>query len=153
MYNRKKQVNSAFSKYYTKNIFKIIKYFFRDLKFCCQRIKYGWCEKDCWSIDTWFLGIMPDMIRHLRDNKCGHPADLTEEEWDNILNTLIVLFNEADKENCQRMKNEYKDVLSKKDPEIYHKYDEREKEIFQYRNECKDKGFKTFSKYFWNLWD
>lgn len=33
------------------------------------------------------------------------------------------------------------------------KYLEREKEIETYRNECKNKAFEMFSKYFWNLWD
>ena len=37
--------------------------FFSDLKCCLDRIRKGYCEKDLWEIDTWFLNVMPEMFQ------------------------------------------------------------------------------------------
>ena len=37
--------------------------------------------------------------------------------------------------------------------ELFEKYYDIEKEIFDYREECKNEFFELFSKYFWALWD
>ena len=43
--------------------------FFSDLKCCLDRIRKGYCEKDLWEIDTWFLNVMPDMLEEF--NRCN----------------------------------------------------------------------------------
>lgn len=37
--------------------------------------------------------------------------------------------------------------------ELCKRYDEEEKKLEQYREECKNKAFDLFSKWFYDLWD
>jgi hypothetical protein len=123
-----------------------IKYFFRDIKYCYQRIRYGWCDRDTWSIDHWFLEVMPPMLQHLRDNKYGHPWDMSEELWNKTLETMIFLFTEANEDRCS-LKNNYGIDVE------YEKWRDRQSYINKYREECKNKAFNVFKIRFWNLWD
>ena len=38
-----------------------------------QRLRYGYCYRDIWSIDQWFLTVVPNMIHDLRVNSHGYP--------------------------------------------------------------------------------
>lgn len=128
-----------------------IKYFFRDIKYCYQRIRYGWCDRDTWDMDGWFLSIIPPMLQYFRDNKHGFPGNMGEDEWDHILETMIKLFTEADEDKCSK-KNEYelKSEITEEERRIFL---DKALEISNYRNECKNKGFEFFKDYFWDLWD
>lgn len=44
-------------------------------------------------------------------------------------------------------------VLNDADPELEEKYRNRDKEINEYRCECKDEAFDLLKKYFYHLWD
>lgn len=150
---RKRDGVPVFSKttYYCRNPMRKIKYFFRDIKYSYQRIRYGWCDRDTWDIDYWFLSVIPPMLQHLRDNKHGYPSDMEEDEWDHILETMILMFTEANEDRCSK-KNEY-ELKSRASEEERKIFLDKALEVLEYRNKCKNKGFEFFSKYFWNLWD
>ena len=77
-----------------------------------QRLRYGYCYRDTWSIDQWFLAVVPNMIHDLRVNSHGYPGSFEgpEEEnirkWDRILKRMEFLFREANEDTC-RKKNPY----------------------------------------------
>ena len=56
-----------------------------------RRTVHGYCYRDIWSIDRWFLTVVPNMIHDLRVNSHGYPSffEGPEEEnirkWDRIL--------------------------------------------------------------------
>ena len=89
----------------------------RKEDFICiyQRLRYGYCYRDAWSINEWFVTIIPNMIHDLRINTHGYPGYFTgtEEEnvqkWDRILERMEFLFREAKEETCSR-KNPYEDA-------------------------------------------
>ena len=125
------------------------KLFYRNVKYSWQRVTRGYCDKDLWNIDYWFLGIVPDMLKQFKETRNGSPGCLGEEyvdedgiscndscheEWDKILDEMIFLFHEMDEETCQNK------GLSNK-------------ELDEYREECKNKAFALFSKWFYSLWD
>lgn len=56
-----------------------IKDFLQERKYRRQRAKRGWCVKDTWSIDYWFLNIMPQMLEYLKAHHIGFPADIQRE--------------------------------------------------------------------------
>lgn len=56
-----------------------IRQFFRDLKCCLDRIRKGYCVKDLWEIDTWFLGIMPEMLEEFDRRKNSYPNAFWEQ--------------------------------------------------------------------------
>ena len=100
------------------------------------------------------------------------------EEWDKILERMIFLLGEM-KEETRSVSNPYADEYDKvleefqekyqqkgngdrkfhslrEIPEykaVQHKYIEKEKELEQYSDQCKNEFFELFSKHFWDLWD
>ncbi len=81
-----------------------------------QRLRYGYCYRDTWSIDQWFLTVVPNMIHDLRVNSHGYPGSFEglEEEnirkWDRILRRMEFLFREANEDTCRkknRMRKEH----------------------------------------------
>ena len=80
-----------------------------------QRLRYGYCYRDVWSIDWWFVTVIPNMIHDLRINSHGYPGYFTETEeenvqkWNRILKRMEFLFREANEETCRR-KNPYQDA-------------------------------------------
>jgi len=137
------------------NIYRIldkIKYFPQDLKHFYQRAKKGYSFRDVWSIDYWFMDIMPQMLTDLKKKKHGCPVQFTHnedgtekdfaqamEEWQSVLDRMIFCFTEMNDDTCS-MKNEYDEEYSRL-------------KIEEYKNNMKNEGFELFSKYFWNLWD
>ena len=92
-----------------------IKRWKEDIICICQRLRYGYCYRDVWSIDWWFVTVVPNMIHDLRINSHGYPGYFTgtEEEnvrkWNRILKRMEFLFREANEETCRR-KNPYQDA-------------------------------------------
>lgn len=118
------------------NIFGIPKLFLSDIKCCIQRIQKGYCYKDLWNMDNWFLKVVPDMLKEYKETRCGSPGCLGEdytneegvvcndtrhEEWDKILDKMIFLFHEADESVCSR-KNPLKDKTNQIYEEFRQKY-------------------------------
>lgn len=106
----------------SKEFCNIPKEILRDLKCCVQRIKKGFCYRDIWNIDSWFLNVIPDMLDELKHTQHGFPTrflksdgsdtdeeiDRAAEKWKDILTEMAFLFSEANKETCQK-KNPYEE--------------------------------------------
>lgn len=112
---------SSVRDYFRNNEFhKIPQEVFHDLKCCVQRIKRGFCYRDIWNINDWFLNVIPDMLDEFKRTTHGFPSrflkndgsDTDEdikcgaEKWNKILARMAFLFREANEETCQR-KNPY----------------------------------------------
>lgn len=112
-----------------------------------EKGKKGYCKEDLWSIDIWFLKTIVPMLKEFKENLHGYPSNYTNsEEWDKELDNLIFYFSEANEETCSE-KNEV-DYESDSDGWLH-----REREIYNYRNEMKNKAFELFKNCFWDLWD
>lgn len=101
-----KYENRIFNKstYRGENPVKKLRLFFQDLKFCVQRIRKGYCDRDLWSIDYWFLNQFPTMLEEFKKNTHGYPSQFnTPEEWDAVLDEMIHLFKEAHSDTCSRI--------------------------------------------------
>ena len=114
----------------------------RSIKRCYQRIKYGYCDSDVWSIDWWFLSVVPNMIEDLSRTTHGYPCapgsvsnaiigtGAPEEvdkagmqDWQSILKEMVILFREAHEETCTR-KNKYEEEYDRARREFETKYGE-----------------------------
>lgn len=91
--------------------------------FAKQREERGWDDTECWNLDTTIAKFIYPRLEVLKEMKVSHPANLTPEEWDNILQKMINTF----KNYCEE------DIVFG---------DEEVKE-----------GLELFSKYFTSLWD
>lgn len=57
-------------------MFRKLKNFFDERKYKKERSKKGYGYKDIWSIDYWFINIMPRMLQEFKDNLHGFPIEL-----------------------------------------------------------------------------
>ena len=102
-----------------------------------QKIKVRIDKWDTWSMDHTLAHIVLPMLVQLKATQHGHPADLTEQEWDEILDEMIWAF----KQKCRD------DWMEDYD---YNKWDSEGVKAHQERM---TNGFNLFGKYFESLWD
>ena len=108
----------------------------RNIYHMYQRIKYGYCDRDVWSIDYWFLNVVPNMLEDLKETTHGYP-DQTEQiahaiantgrpvkidndgmqKWQDILSEMVFLFREANDETCTK-ENPYEAEYDKANDEF-----------------------------------
>ncbi len=61
----------------------------RRIKFFFQRLWRGWDDSDTWNLDLTIAKFtLPRLIR-FKELNTGHPDNLTEQEWNNILDKII----------------------------------------------------------------
>ena len=129
----------------------------KKLRFIKQRVKRGYADEDVWDMNNWFIETVVPMLKQLKQEKHGYPCDMTEKEWDDILDEMIFNFTELDEDTCS-MQNEYWEKYynspdNEEKEELRKKWLKRAEEINKYQNDCKNKAFELFSKHFWSLWD
>lgn len=126
----------------------------REIKYAFQRMKKGYCDRDLWSIDYWFLEQIPKMLKQFNKNRMGHQPklgykvvnndiietkeDITDKDEENVINWLII--------NMEKLY----DMLEND----YAYWSEMSYEDFEKtRTELHDKVFKVFADIFYSLWD
>jgi hypothetical protein len=155
--------------------------FFSWLKHAKQRIQKGYSYRDIYSIDDWFLEIMPQMLEELASVKrLGVPIwewnkvkeankDLSDDEvsliaetsWRSMLRTMAEHLREG--KEPTKEKNEYDSKMfwnwdtineppKEEEKETRDKWMARELEIEQYRQDQLKKGLKMFCENLERLW-
>lgn len=109
----------------------------RDIQCAWQRATKGYCYRDLWNIDFWFVNIMPKMLKDFEKITCGFPMGMTREEWSDILNEMIETFEKSDEFNKIYDNALFSDILAKD----------------EYITMYMEKGLNLFVKYFRDLWD
>jgi hypothetical protein len=92
-----------------------------------ERQKYGFDERETWDLDSVFLGWIYPRLKMFREVNNCHPAKMTEDEWNSILDEMIDGFE------CS-LKDGYRTA---EDSEISEKL---------------QKSLKLFAEYFNGLW-
>jgi hypothetical protein len=62
----------------------------REIKWFYQRGKRGWADCDTWGLDSHLSRVIRDSVDYLRTHTHGHPGDITEQEWEDILLEISV---------------------------------------------------------------
>lgn len=128
-----------------------------------QKIRYGVSDQECWNLDTTIARfILPRLIHFKKMKRVGMPADLTEEEWETIIDESIWVFDyilDADKHNpfpyeisVRLDKNPIEMFSNKKTPEQeinWKMYITKSKQL----QERKEKALANFAKYYEGFWD
>ena len=139
---------------------KRISLFFRKIKWAYQRAKYGWCDKDLWSLD-WTLGnYIASSVNELANRTHGYPYGLSPEEWDRILRRIAREFylgvNEDSWTNPYESDISYeKNYLELEETErtIWNKWFEEERKIEEFMEAYREEGFRDLVKWYSHLWD
>ena len=114
----------------------------RNVKFGFQRMFRGFDNADAYEFFSNFVDRNYKLLEHFKKHNWGYPANLTEEEWDNILDEMIHHLYMMDEWNVI-------ESLKKGMPEDY---TVDYKSVYEIMDRNKDEFFKLFSKYFYNLW-
>ena len=119
--NKQKNIKASYSCFEAKyrgwiSPVKIIRRWRRNIKHAYQRIRYGYCDRDVWSIDWWFLNVVPNMLQDLRKTAHGFPSEVGDmvgydgqnidkskeqeaiDKWDSILAEIVFYIREANEE-------------------------------------------------------
>ena len=115
-----------------------IKNFFLSIKYAFQRMKYGSCEKDVYDIDDWFIRTLLPMLKYFKSISTGVPVNVSNEEWELILDKMIFCLTMMDSSNIKKfyqIKNPSRDLIE------------------SIKNRNKKHFFENFEKYFYYLWE
>lgn len=123
-------------KYEVKKVVQIVRYGF-------QRMFKGYDNVDVFDTFYQFSKRYHKIFVELRNSSCSHPCNMTEEEWDNILNRMITHLYYMDETNVvDKLENDSPKGLSPSYNAIHN-----------VMNKHKEEFFKLFSEHFYNLWD
>ncbi len=124
-----------------------IKTFFRDIKSGIQRAKYGVATTDCWDLDSYLLKTFKNGLISYRCHSISHPVFLEKEEWDNVLNRMIVLIDilQTDSDECPAGEPYY-------DKGQYDSWFEEVKKYEEYKQDCLYELCDLLKEYYWDLW-
>jgi hypothetical protein len=123
-----------------------IKDLMSEIRLAFQRAWQGFDYSEVWNINTCFIERMNLMLPHLLKYHVAHPGDMTNEEWESILQNMIDEFYLADEENfIDFYQNKYSINMLKDNYDIMAYCNEY--------NQHKEKALDLFVKHFDALWD
>lgn len=97
----------------------------RWFKYFWQRRTRGWDDSETWSLDYSLAKIIAPRLKRFKEVKCCHPMELTQEEWDTILDKMIFAFEKLGEDDYQWPYEEIPDEVGKaveEGRELFHKY-------------------------------
>ena len=114
-----------------------------EIRYGFQRMFKGYDYVDTFEIFSKFTERYYKILTDYKNNLHGHPVNLTQEEWDGVINDMLRHLYYMDEENVEK-------ELKKGVPEDWIV---SSKTTYEIMNQHKDDFFKMFSEYFYNLWD
>lgn len=82
----------------------------RKIRLLWQRLTRGWDDSDTWSLDYTIAKFTLPRLKRFQELKMSHPAFLTIEEWDDVLNKIIfaleVVIDDLDVKSDRELVNE-----------------------------------------------
>jgi len=102
----------------------------RSIKFFYQRRTRGFDDSETWSLDTSLSRLIVPRLKRFKELLDGHPAEMTFEEWNEIIDEMIWSFEWFANEKRWDLTNE--------------------EEIMQLKRA--EAGIHLFAKYFDSLW-
>lgn len=102
-----------------------------------QRVKRGFSDYDWWGFDSYLTFVILGGLKKFKKDANGYPADLTQEEWNDILDKMIAGF-----EASEAIKN--LPFVSSTE-----QFEEAQSALIVVR----DEGMALFVKHYGQLWD
>ena len=131
----------------------------KNLRDAWRRSVYGWTYSDVWNWDTWFVHVVPDMLRHMANKGSAYPGREpfeTPEKWHDWLQHMAFLIETSDEEWQNEHNEFYKDYMDhiwENDPQRFNRYITRANELYEKGNKNIEQALKEMGKYFSCLWD
>ena len=117
-----------------------------------QRTSIKIHKYDTWSMDHTLAPIILPMLVQLKETTHSHPADLTEQEWDEILDEMIWTFEQKCRDHWQ---DDYYGpyVEDQKNGSMVGSFKWIDHEGMNTHQERMSNGFRLFGTHYENLWD
>ena len=77
-------------------------------------------HKEIYSLDMAFAQYVVPRLILFKERHCDHPSDLTNDEWDNVLDKMIIGFRLISKDTLTYTDKENKDIETGLD--LFRKY-------------------------------
>jgi hypothetical protein len=106
---------------------------------------------DTWSMDCTLAMIIHPMLVQLKATTHGYPSNLTEQEWNEILDEMIWAFEQKCKDDWQD--NYYGPYKENLDIPLGGHFEWVDHDGMRKHQERMTAGFKLFGQYYENLWD
>ena len=117
-----------------------------------QKIRIKIHNYDTWSMDHTLAEIILPMLIQLKDTQHGYPNDLTEQEWNAILDEMIWAFEQKCRDDWESEYYKFEEGAGDGFPGGY-KLVWENPEGRKKHQERMTNGFRLFGKYYENLWD
>lgn len=114
-----------------------------EIRYGFQRMFRGYDEVDVFETFAKFIDRYTKILTRLRNNHWGHPYNLTEEEWDTVIDEMIYHLKYMDEET----------VTEELERNVPNGWAASSKTVYEILEKHKDQFFELFSKYFFDLWD
>lgn len=114
-----------------------------ECRYGFERMFKGYDSMDTFEIFYKFIKKYKKVLTEFRNNHYGYPANLTEEEWDNILDSMLYHLYYMEEDN----------VIKELEKDVPDNWSVSLKTINEVMEKHKNGFFKLFSEYFYNLWD
>lgn len=125
----------------------VIKEWFYDIKYRCQRFIRGYADCDVWNINEWFIKTLEPMLKELASTTSSSPYMYTYDQWVLKLNEMADALHFMLEDNIiEELEGGWDKYLSDISIEDYQRVSNT---IVQ----NKDKFFEMFIEEFWSLWD
>ena len=120
-----------------------VKRMYWEARYGFQRMFKGYDSVDTFEIFDKFIERYTKIITEFRNNHWGYPYNLTEEEWDNVLDEMLYHLHYMEEDN----------VIEELKKDVPKSWNPSHKNINEIMEKHKDEFFKLFSEYFFHLWD
>lgn len=114
-----------------------------EVRYGFQRMFKGYDSVDTFETFAKFIDRYTKILIRLRNNHCGHPYNLTEEEWNEIIDEMIYHIKYMNEET----------VIEELERDAPDNWSASHKTVGEILEKHKNQFFELFSKYFYDLWD
>ena len=114
-----------------------------EVRYGFQRMFNEFDSVDVFSMDTKFIQRYQKILKRYKENHWGYPNDMTNEEWEGIIDKMIFHLYYMDEDN----------VIKELEGVVPEGWTASHKIVSEVMDKHKDEFFKLFSEYFFDLWD
>lgn len=127
--------------------FRKFKWWLKDaywkVRYGFQRMFNGYDDVDTFEIFYKFVDRYSKILTEYRKHHIGYCGEMTEEEWDAIIDEMIYHLKYMDEET----------VIDELERDVPDEWTVSSRTVSEVLDKHKDEFFKLFSKYFFHLWD
>ena len=120
-----------------------IKEAYWEVRYGFERMFKGYDSVDTFETFAKFVERYGKILKELRNCHYGHPCELTEEKWNEILDEMIYHLYYMDEWH----------IIDELEKDVPDNWSAGMQTIYEIMDKHKNEFFKLFSEYFYNLWD